>query len=227
WIKRVVGMLANKAYRSDPLVYARLVVRVRCVWLPGYTSALQIADVFGFAWFRMILLGYTSAVADVFGSAWVNECGATIHVCYDQSMFKTHTAASEDKKVLLGDPHTTNVASIGNVELKFTSRETVILVMHTPKMRKNLASGLTSVLGIDHWDAIERVMRYLKKTMNLRLHYNKFSCVLEGYNDADPNTLSDDSKATNDYIFSLAGGAVSWKSKKQTNLSQSSITSHR
>ncbi|GKC49761.1 hypothetical protein Tco_1072506 [Tanacetum coccineum] len=70
WIKRVVGMLANKAYRSDPLVYARLVVRVRCVWLPGYTSALQIADVFGFAWFRLILLGYTSAIADVFGSAW-------------------------------------------------------------------------------------------------------------------------------------------------------------
>ncbi|GKD46213.1 hypothetical protein Tco_1270858 [Tanacetum coccineum] len=42
----------------------------RCVWLPGYTSALQIADVFGFAWFHMILLGYTSAIADVFGSAW-------------------------------------------------------------------------------------------------------------------------------------------------------------
>ncbi|GJX34960.1 hypothetical protein Tco_0246517 [Tanacetum coccineum] len=39
----------------------------RCVWFPGYTSALQIADVFGSAWFRMILLGYTSAlhIADV------------------------------------------------------------------------------------------------------------------------------------------------------------------
>ncbi|GKA47589.1 hypothetical protein Tco_0740472 [Tanacetum coccineum] len=40
-----------------------------CVWLPGYTFALQIADVFGAAWFRMILPGYTSAlqIADVFG----------------------------------------------------------------------------------------------------------------------------------------------------------------
>ncbi|GJZ12458.1 hypothetical protein Tco_0547688 [Tanacetum coccineum] len=39
------------------------------MFLPGYTSALQIADVFGSAWFHMILPGYTSAlqIADVFG----------------------------------------------------------------------------------------------------------------------------------------------------------------
>ncbi|GKA97760.1 retrovirus-related pol polyprotein from transposon TNT 1-94 [Tanacetum coccineum] len=59
------------------------------------------------------------------------------------TMFKTYTAASEDKKVLLGDHHTTNVAGIGNAELKFTSGKTVILkdVMHTPEIRKNLVSG--------------------------------------------------------------------------------------
>ncbi|GJT29484.1 ribonuclease H-like domain-containing protein [Tanacetum coccineum] len=54
----------------------------RCVWLTGYTSALQIAYVFGSAWFHMIRLvthckcvwfpGDTSAlpIADVFGSVW-------------------------------------------------------------------------------------------------------------------------------------------------------------
>ncbi|GKE29559.1 hypothetical protein Tco_1444943 [Tanacetum coccineum] len=49
-------------------------VRIGCVWLPLYrlqiclVAALQIADVFGFAWFRMILPDYTSAlqIADVF-----------------------------------------------------------------------------------------------------------------------------------------------------------------
>ena len=66
-------------------------------------------------------------------------------------------------------------------------------------------------------------MRYLKRTINLGLHYKRFSAVLEGYNDADWNTLSDDSKATNSYIFSIAGGAVSWKSKKQTILAQSTM----
>ncbi|GKD10821.1 retrovirus-related pol polyprotein from transposon TNT 1-94 [Tanacetum coccineum] len=74
---------------------------------------------------------------------WWVDCGATIHVCYDQSMFKTYTVTFEDKKVLLGNHHTTNVAGIGNVELKFTSGKTMILkyVMHTPEMRKNLVLG--------------------------------------------------------------------------------------
>lgn len=68
-------------------------------------------------------------------------------------------------------------------------------------------------------------MRYLKRTINLGLHYKRFPAVLEGYNDADWNTLSDDSKATSGYIFSIAGGAVSWKSKKQTILAQSTMES--
>ncbi|XP_028225015.1 uncharacterized protein LOC114406474 [Glycine soja] len=79
--------------------------------------------------------------------------------------------------------------------------------------------------SMEHWHAIERVMRYLKRTINLGLHYKRFLGVLEGYSDADWNTLSDDSKATSGYIFSIAGEAVSWKSKKQTILAQSTMES--
>ena len=61
-------------------------------------------------------------------------------------------------------------------------------------------------------------MRYLKKTQNLRLHCNEFFAILEGYNDANWNSLSDDSKTTSGYIFNVAGGVVAWKSKKQTIL---------
>nr|GEV40684.1 hypothetical protein [Tanacetum cinerariifolium] len=51
------------------MLFASGWIDCRCVWLPGYTSALQIAYVFGFAWFRMILPGYMSAlqIVDVFG----------------------------------------------------------------------------------------------------------------------------------------------------------------
>ena len=78
----------------------------------------------------------------------------------------------------------------------------------------------------EHWHALERVMCYLKKkTINLQLHYESFLTILEGYNDVDWNTISDDSKATNGYIFSIAGGAISWKSKKQTILAQSTMES--
>ncbi|KAA0055474.1 Retrovirus-related Pol polyprotein from transposon TNT 1-94 [Cucumis melo var. makuwa] len=60
--------------------------------------------------------------------------------------------------------------------------------------------------SLEHWNAIERIMRYLKKIQNLGLHYNKFPAVLEGYSDADWSSLSDDSKATSGYIFNIAGG---------------------
>ena len=61
--------------------------------------------------------------------------------------------------------------------------------------------------------------------MNLRLNYQKFPTVLEGFSKVDWNTFSDDSKATSGYIFSITGGAVSWKSKKRTILAQSTMES--
>lgn len=81
----------------------------------------------------------------------------------------------------------------------------------------------TSNPSLEHWDAIERVMRYLKRTTNLGLHYKRHLAVLEGFSDANWNTLSDDSKATSGYVFTIAGGAVSWRSKKQTFIAQSTM----
>lgn len=52
----------------------------------------------------------------------------------------------------------------------------------------------------EHWQDIDRVLRHLKITMNLGLHYQRFPAFLEGYTYATWNTLSDDSKATNEYI---------------------------
>ena len=67
---------------------------------------------------------------------------------------------------------------------------------------------------LEHWNVVQRVMRYLKKTQNLGLDYQKLLVVLEGYNDVDWNFLSYDSKATSGYIFNIARGAIAWKSKK-------------
>ena len=89
------------------------------------------------------LVTMISEVNIVGGSeGWWVDTGASRHVCYDRAVFKSYSDA-EDKKVLLGDSHTTIVAGIGEVELKFTSGKTIILkdVLHTPEMRKNLVSG--------------------------------------------------------------------------------------
>ena len=81
-----------------------------------------------------------------------------------------------------------------------------------------LLCRFTSKSSLEHWNAIERVMRYLKKIQNIRLHYQKFPAILEGYNNVDWNFLLDDSKGTSGYIFNIAGETVAWKSKKQTIL---------
>ena len=75
-------------------------------------------------------------------------------------------------------------------------------------------SRFTSNPSVEHWKAIARVLGYLKKTMNLGLLYNKFPAVLEGYTDASWITSIKDNKSTSGWVFTLAGGVVSWASKK-------------
>ena len=76
--------------------------------------------------------------------------------------------------------------------------------------------------GDDHWHALERVMRYLKGTMSYGIHYTGYPRVLEGYSDS--NWISDAKmKATSGYVFTLGGGAVSWKSCKQTIITRSTM----
>ena len=67
----------------------------------------------------------------------------------------------------------------------------------------------TSRQSKEHCQAIQRVMWYLKKTVNLDLHYHRFPVVLEGYSDVDWNTLSYDFKATSGYAFNIVRGVVS------------------
>ena len=78
-------------------------------------------------------------------------------------------------------------------------------------------------LGDDHWHDLERVLRYLKGTMSYGIHYTGYSRVLEGYCDANWISDADEIYATSGYVFSLGGGAISWKSCKQTILTRSTI----
>ena len=55
------------------------------------------------------------------------------------------------------------------------------------------------------------------------IHYSGHPVVLEGFSDSNWISDSDDMKATSGYIFTLAGGAVSWKSSKQTILTRSTM----
>ena len=60
----------------------------------------------------------------------------------------------------------------------------------------NKLSKFTGNPSVDHWKAIDRVLGYLKKTINLRLFYSEFPVVLEGYLDDSWITSVSDNKCT-------------------------------
>ncbi|CAI0390575.1 unnamed protein product [Linum tenue] len=68
-----------------------------------------------------------------------------------------------------------------------------------------------------HLLAAKRVLRFLKGTLTSGIWYKRENGEgsLLGYTDSDYAGDSDDRKSTSGYIFFLAGGAVSWASKKQ------------
>ena len=86
-------------------------------------------------------------------------------------------------------------------------------------------SRFTSSPSVEHWKAIARVLGYLKRTKDLGLFYNNFPAVLEGYTDASWITSANDNKSTSGWVFTLAGGTVSWASKKQTCITHSTMES--
>jgi hypothetical protein len=73
-----------------------------------------------------------------------------------------------------------------------------------------------------HESALQRLFRYLKGTMNVGICYSAVKPRLEvhslqfvGFSDSSYADRSD-MKSTSGYLFKLAGGPVSWKSRKQS-----------
>ncbi|GJZ05332.1 zinc finger, CCHC-type containing protein [Tanacetum coccineum] len=86
-------------------------------------------------------------------------------------------------------------------------------------------SRYTSNPGTLHWQAIQRVLKYLKKTMDYSLTYTGYPSILEGYTDASWISNTEDNSSTSSWVFLLGGGAISWASKKQTCITSSTMES--
>nr|GEU49936.1 zinc finger, CCHC-type [Tanacetum cinerariifolium] len=86
-------------------------------------------------------------------------------------------------------------------------------------------SRYTSNPGTQHWQVIQRVVEYLKKTMDYRLVYSGYPSVLKDYTDASWINNTEDNSSTSGWVFMLVGGVISWASKKQTCITGSTIES--
>ena len=88
-----------------------------------------------------------------------------------------------------------------------------------------VASQLAQYLdcpGTIHWLAFKRVLRYLKNTVNVGLTLGGGPITLEVYSDSDYAGCPVGRRSVTGYCTVVAGGCVSWRSRKQTTVATSS-----
>lgn len=72
-----------------------------------------------------------------------------------------------------------------------------------------------------HLTAVKHLLRYLRSTKSTAIRYGPEDPNLRGYSDADYGSDKADRKSTIGNVFMLAGGAVSWLSRKQRSVATS------
>ncbi|KAM1476262.1 hypothetical protein ACFX1S_038131 [Malus domestica] len=86
----------------------------------------------------------------------------------------------------------------------------------------SITSRYQSNPGPEHWAAVKTVLKYLRRTKDMFLVYGGAAELrVEAYTDADFQSDVDDRSSNSGYVFILNGGAVSWKSKKQSVIADS------
>ncbi|GJZ14399.1 retrotransposon protein, putative, ty1-copia subclass [Tanacetum coccineum] len=78
--------------------------------------------------------------------------------------------------------------------------------------------------GESHWTAVKNILKYLRNTKDMFLVYGgnpEAELGVDCYCDAGFETDRDDIKSQTGYVFILNGGAVDWKSSKQSTTAMS------
>ena len=91
-------------------------------------------------------------------------------------------------------------------------------------------SRFTKNLGPRHWEALKRVLRYLKYSRDMTLTYKALlpspkwdMVVLQGWTYADCGRDRDTSQSSSGFVFTFSSGVSTWRTKKQAIVALSSI----
>ena len=81
--------------------------------------------------------------------------------------------------------------------------------------------------GERHWIAVKNILKYLKRTKDMFLVYGgvEEELSVKCYTDASFQTDRDDSRSQSGFVFTLNGGAITWRSSKQKVVAQSTTES--
>ena len=85
----------------------------------------------------------------------------------------------------------------------------------------SIASRFQANYGEEHWTTVKNILKYLRRTKDMFLIYGDYELKVSRYTDASFQIDKDDYKSQSGFIFLLNGGAVSWKSSKQSTIADS------
>ena len=77
--------------------------------------------------------------------------------------------------------------------------------------------------GPKHWQAIKHILKYLRRMRDYMLVYRCEDLIPISYIDSDFQLDLDFRKSTSGCVFTLGGGAISWRSVKQSCIANSSM----
>ena len=86
-----------------------------------------------------------------------------------------------------------------------------------------MVSRYQSNPGPEHWTAVKHILKYLRRTRGYMLVYSAPELVPIGYTDADFQADRDFRKSTSGSVFTLGGGAVVWRSVRQSCIADSTM----
>ena len=69
--------------------------------------------------------------------------------------------------------------------------------------------------GIEHWNTIKWILRYLRGTSSKCLHFGGYTTKLQGYVDSNLVRDIDTRWSTTGYVFTVGGATMSWVSRLQ------------
>ena len=77
--------------------------------------------------------------------------------------------------------------------------------------------------GPDHWTAVKHIFKYLRRTRDNMLVYSGGDLIPVGYTNYNFQSDSDSRKSTSGSVFTLGGGAIIWRSIKQSCIVDSTM----
>ena len=86
-----------------------------------------------------------------------------------------------------------------------------------------IVSHYQSNPGLVHWIAVKHILKYLRRMRNYMLIYSGADLNPIGYTDSDFMSDKDSRKSTSGSVFTLGGGAVVWRSVKQSSIADSTM----